>query len=470
MGAGSVPDAREAGEVMEGKTPAGETAGRDPRADTTVDIATSAASDEAADLQDLSDYLVGNYRWFHRHPELSYEEIGTTARIRMLLETNGIEVLDSGLRTGLVAIIRTDAPAPGGRRDNRDNRNNRNNRDGRDTHVDRPVIAIRGDIDALPLDERTGLAYSSENPGVMHACGHDVNLMVALGAAILLSSRSDELAGDVKVVFQPAEEVRADEEHPTGAVAVRRTGVLDDVRVFLGTHDTDELGVGQIGISSGAVSGAVDKFRIDITGHGTHAAHPDKGVNPVSVAAAIVTALQNLASQEVDPVHPHVLTVTHLEAGDTWNVVPSTAFLEGTVRTADVDDRDRIRQGILRVSELTAQAFGAHADVAWTPSSPSVINDSGLAAAAREVAETSGLLSVASPATLGGEDFSYYLRHDDEWTGAAGLFVHLGAASAEFPPHVIHSPFFAPDPRAIPSGARFLADLSIRVLHDLVGE
>ena len=407
--------------------------------------------------------LMADYRWFHRHPELSYDEVATTARIRAILEDHGIEILDSGLETGLVAIIRG-----GGSHSSHHPCSTNDQTAGSSACT--PVIAIRGDIDALPLDERTGLAYSSENPGVMHACGHDVNLMVALGAAVLLNSRSDELAGDVKVVFQPAEEVRADEEHPTGAVAVRRTGVLDDVRVFLGTHDTDALDVRQIGISSGAVSGAVDKFRIDITGHGTHAAHPDKGVNPVSVAAAIVTALQNLASQEVDPVHPHVLTVTHLEAGDTWNVVPSTAFLEGTVRTADVDDRDRIRQGILRVSELTAQAFGAHADVAWTPSSPSVINDSGLAAAAREVAETSGLLSVASPATLGGEDFSYYLCRDDEWTGAAGLFVHLGAASAEFPPHVIHSPLFAPDPRAIPSGARFLADLSIRVLHDLVGE
>ncbi|WP_314688316.1 amidohydrolase [uncultured Bifidobacterium sp.] len=417
---------------------------------TEAGIPASEAPADFAGQPNLSDYLVGNYRWFHAHPELSYGEVRTTARIRALLEANGIETLDSGLRTGLVAIVRGEASESG---DGRDGRR------GRDRH---PVIAIRGDIDALPLAEDTGLPYASRTAGVMHACGHDVNLSVALGAAILLQRRRTSLNGDVKVVFQPAEEVRADAQHPTGAVAVLRTGVLDDVEVFLGTHDTDALDVGTIGISPDGVSGSVDKFRIDVTGRGTHAAHPDKGVNPVVVLSSIVGALQSIPSQSVDPTHPRVLTVTHIEAGETWNVIPSDGFVEGTVRTADVEDRSLIEATLRRVSTCIAEAFGASADVAWTASSPSVVNDPQWVPVAREAASAEGLAVAPSPATLGGEDFSYYLQD-----GRPGLFAHVGVTSRDFPAHVVHSPRFAPDPAAILPGARFLARMAEEVLMRL---
>lgn len=389
------------------------------------------------ELSELASYLEDNYRWFHRHPELAYAEYATTEHIKEMLAEHGIAVVDSGLGTGLVAEVR-----------------------GTEAHVgSAPVVAIRGDIDALPLSEETGLPYTSQTPGVMHGCGHDVNLSVALGAAILLQNRRSEFSGTVKVIFQPAEEVRADKDHPTGAVAVLRTGVLDDVQAFFGTHDTDALPLGTVGISDGAVSGAVDKFEISVTGQGTHAAKPHEGVNPISVVAAIIGALQSVSGQNMDPTHAGVLTVTHVEAGSTWNIVPSTAFLEGTVRTAGTDDREMFRRRVHEIASGVAAAYGVTADVIWNAGCDSVLNDPTWSALARQVASDVGLSVGGNPVSLGGEDFSYYLAD-----GIPGCFVHVGAASADFPAHVIHSPHFAPDPRAIIGGARFLAALAERAL------
>ena len=399
---------------------------------------------DARSYDDLEAELIDNYHWFHRHAELSYQEFDTTQRIRELLERHGIDVLDTDLPTGLVAVIRGTASGS----------------------AQSPVVAIRGDIDALPLTEETGLPYASEHPGVMHACGHDVNLLVALGAAILLNERRDQFAGTVKVIFQPAEEVRADAEHPTGAVRVLQTGALDDVQAFFGTHDADTLPLGTVGVSAGAVSGAVDKFAVTITGQGTHAAHPDHGVNPITVLLSAVNALNTITGQSVDPTHPSVLTVTHIDAGETWNVVPQTAFFEGTVRTANVEDRERIHQTLVRAVTGAAQTYGASAEVGWFPSSNSVINDGHWADVARDVAGEVGLSVAPSPASLGGEDFSYFLSRPDG-RYVPGVFVHVGAASAQFPPHVIHAPQFAPDPRAIIGGARFLSRLAERALGEL---
>jgi amidohydrolase len=159
----------------------------------------------------LDSELVRYYTWFHIHPELSYHEVGTTARIRKILESKNVEILDTGLNTGLIAVIRGEESGP--------------------------VIALRGDIDGLPIQEQTGLEYASQNAGVMHACGHDFNLSVALGAAILLNAHRDIISGTIKVIFQPAEEGRATKDQPTGGVQVIETGVLDDVQAFFGTHD-----------------------------------------------------------------------------------------------------------------------------------------------------------------------------------------------------------------------------------------
>lgn len=374
--------------------------------------------------------LLDHYRWFHRHPELSYREFSTTAHLREILAANGIEILDSGLKTGLVAVVRGGRPGP--------------------------VIALRGDIDGLPVEEQTGLPYASENHGVMHACGHDFNLTVALGAAILLQWRSAELAGTVKIIFQPAEEGRATAQRPTGAVQVLNTGVLDDVQAFFGTHDAPG-DVGVIAISEGGLSGAVDKFQVTVHGKGAHAASPTGGVDPIVAVTAIIQGLQTVVGRNVDPAHPRVLSVTHVEAGSAWNVIPESAFFEGTARTTEESDREIIKQASTRIAERTAEAYGATADVTWFFGSPSVTNDPEWARVARDVAADQGIAVTADRPQLDGEDFSYYQRR------SPGLFVRVGAGDTG----AAHGPTFAPDPDGIWAGVRFLAALAERALEEL---
>lgn len=378
----------------------------------------------------LEQSLLDHYRWFHRHPEPSYEEHATTEHIRRILEEQGIEILKTGLKTGLIAIIRGGRPGP--------------------------VIALRGDIDGLPITENTGLPYTSEHAGYMHGCGHDFNLTVALGAAIELHAVRDDLAGTIKVIFQPAEEGRATKERPTGAVQVLNTGALDDVQAFFGTHDAPGE-VGAIYIKEGGTSGAVDKFAVTIHGHGTHAAEPTKGDDVIVATAAIVQSLQTVVSRSIDPVHPAVLSITHLEAGNTWNVLPSEAFLEGTVRTTERADRQIAKDRAVRIIENTAAAYGVTASVQWFFGSPSVDNSAHWAAVGRRIAAEEGLETRPGWADLGGEDFSYYLDH------APGLFVRIGAGDTNAP----HGPTFAPDPHGIIAGVRFLTAIAKRALAEL---
>ena len=381
-----------------------------------------------AELDGIRDELIEHYRWFHRHPELSNREFETTSEITRILRDHGVEILDSGLVTGVVGIVRGARPGP--------------------------VIALRGDIDALTVQEETGLPYASENSGVMHACGHDFNLSVALGAAILLERHRDALEGGVKIIFQPAEESLATAASPTGAVQVLNTGVLDDVQAFFGTHDAQGL-PGTIYLREGGISGAVDKFQVRIHGRGAHAAHPDAGIDAIPVLTAIVQGLQTIVGRNIDPLHPRVLSVTHLEAGHTWNVLAGEAFFEGTVRTTQPKDRDTIKQAAVRIIENTASAFGATAEVDWEFGSPSVVNNPTWTAVARTLGDEESLDIQDDEVRLGGEDFSYYLQRQP------GLFVHVGAGDAG----AIHSSRFTPDPAGILPGAHFLAALAIRALQ-----
>ncbi|MBT1164524.1 amidohydrolase [Bifidobacterium felsineum] len=383
--------------------------------------------------QELETY----YTWFHQHPEPSYQEHETTARIAEILAEHGIEILTTGLATGLIARITGESEAHEG-----------------GGHV----VAIRGDIDALPITEDTGLPYASQNPGYLHGCGHDYNLTVALGAAILLHERRRDFAGEVKVIFQPAEEVAATKETPTGAVTVLNTGALDDVEAFFGTHDTNAGEPGTALISAGPDSGAVDKFRITVHGRGTHAARPNGGANPIRVAAALIDGIQSISGQDVDPVHPRVVTVTNIEAGNTWNVVPDTAFLQGTARTAYPEDRTIIHDRIASLVAGISAAYGVIGDFEWEYGSPSVINDADWAQLASDTAADLGFDVKPSAPSLGGEDFSYYLAQ------APGAFVHLGVGNGDRP---MHGPTFFAKTDAIADGADLLATLAQRALERL---
>lgn len=362
--------------------------------------------------------LVAFFEDLHAHPELGFEEYRTTEKVVAELERCGIERLETGLRTGAIAVV-------GGKRPGR-------------------TIGLRCDMDALPIQEATNLSYVSQNDGVMHACGHDFHTAVMLGAAALLKAREAEIPGMIKIVFQPAEEIAV------GGKAVVATGLLDDVAEFYGIHSYPRFERGVLGIKEGPVMAAPDRFRIDISGRGTHAAQPYKGVNPIPAAAAVVSAAQSLTGLAVDPFSPALVTVTHIEAGNTWNVVPGAAVVEGTVRTLIPRDRERIRAGLERIARSSAEAYGCDAAFTWGEGPAAVINDGALCAVARELALEMGFRVDRQEDTLGGEDFSEYLRR------CPGVFIRVGTGGG----YPSHHPKFTVDTAALWPAARYFARLA----------
>ena len=370
-------------------------------------------------MQDtLSRQLMESFRYLHSHPETAFEENLTTAHLRSVLESAGIAILDCGMPTGLVARI--DGAQPG------------------------RTIGLRADIDALPIHEESGLDYASVIPGKMHACGHDFHAAAALGAALLLHARREQLSGSVKVIFQPAEEVDG------GAGRVVNTGVTDDCTCFLAAHTYPGFPAGTVGIKEGPVMAAVDRFALTIRGRGCHAAQPHKGVDPIVVQAALVQALQTIVSRTLSPFSNSLVSITHVSAGNTWNVIPETALLEGTVRTLDPKDRVLVEKQFRQIVQGVCEAWGATAELNWQPGSPAVINDTRLCALARRVALADGFKVDRQEDTLGGEDFSEYLKDKP------GVFVRIGTGG-DYP---AHHPRFTVDPAALYPAACYLADLA----------
>ncbi len=369
--------------------------------------------------------LLQTFEWFHRHPELSFQEFGTTEKIRALLDAAGIRILDLPLETGLVAEIA--GPQPG------------------------PAVAVRCDIDALPIKELTDLPYRSENDGKMHACGHDFHTTAMLGAARLLKKREKKLAGSVKVIFQPGE------ESSLGALKITETGVLDGVRAIFGIHVIPNVPVGTVVISPGAMTAAVDRFEITFTGKGVHAAYPQNGVDPVVAAAQFISAAQTVVSRNIDPFHPGLVSITHVDSGSTWNVIPSTAFLEGTVRTLKKEDRALIPKRLEELAENIARAFRAKADFRWIAGPPATDNDPAWTEFARKVAAENGLKAVPATPALGGEDFAFYQQT------LRGVYIQIGTGPSESN----HNPKFRADPQALPAAAAYVASLAEKALSAL---
>lgn len=334
----------------------------------------------------LAERLRNFRRHLHQHPELSLEEVQTTASIVEFLKDSGIEVLSSNLPTGTFALVRGKRPGP--------------------------CVAIRTDIDALPIVEQTGLPYASTIEGKMHACGHDFHTASVLGAAWLAQQWADSeesFAGSILFVFQPAEEVGA------GAKQVVASGVLQEqgVRCIFGEHNNPLLERGYIGVKSGPLMGSVDDFRIVVRGTGGHAAIPQTSVDPILVAAHLVTGLQSLVSRNVSPLHSAVVTVGQLHAGTARNIIPEEAVLEGTVRTLQPENRDLLEERLKTLAFSTAAAFGASAEVDYERQLPVTESDEAMAGIVREAAQhVVGVDAVveAMP-TLGGEDFSIYGEH-----------------------------------------------------------
>ena len=368
--------------------------------------------------------LIEVFQWLHRHPELGMKEYQSTEYLRKVLLDHGVRLLDLKLETGLIAMV--------------------------GTGID-PVIALRADIDALPIQEQTTLPYASETPGVMHACGHDFHASCMLGAALLLKEREASLPGTVKVIFQPAEEINR------GADLMANSGLLDDVRLFLAGHTYPWLSAGTIGIRPGPVMASADRFSVRIRGKGCHAANPDMGVDPIPALGAVISSFQTAVSRRINPFDGAVVSITRVEAGNTWNVIPESAFLEGTVRAMDETVRDRIRQCLEQMTVKTASAYECEAVFKYEQGPAPVVNDSGVCERASVVAGELGFNVECNPPSMIGEDFSRYLK------AAPGALFRIGTGGG----YDNHHPMFTANPLALLPAAVFFATLAATELERL---
>ena len=374
--------------------------------------------------QKLHEILVNYRRELHEYPELSRQEFQTTQRIRKWLQAHQIDIVEyPSLSTGVIAQIVG--------------------------KLEGPMIALRADIDALPIHEETGLAFTSQNTGVMHACGHDFHTAAIFGAAILLNERKEELQGTVRIIFQPAEETAQ------GAIDIVDAGVLDGVEAIFGFHNKPDLPVGTIGIKSGALMASVDRFEIDIQGVGGHAGMPQNSVDPIVVGSAIVSGLQHIISRELNPFHNIVISTTRFQAGNTWNVIPDKAELEGTVRTFQNEARDLIPSLMKRKVEGIATAFGATVDFRWFPYLPVVDNDPKFYDILTQTAQELNYTVVEAKPSPGGEDFALYQMK------IPGFFVWVGVEG----PRQWHHPSYVLNEDALLVAANYFANVAQNVLQ-----
>jgi len=375
---------------------------------------------------ELQNLLVQYRRELHRFPELSMQEHKTTERIKQWLTQAGIAVLDiPNLTVGVVAEVRGNCPGP--------------------------TIALRADIDALPIQELSGVEFCSEVPGVMHACGHDFHTSVMIGAAILLQENREQLHGSVRFLFQPAEEAA------NGAKWMAEHDVLNGVSAVFGCHNRPDLPVGTIGVKEGALMASVDRFEIDVNGTGGHAGMPQNCVDPIVIGAQIVTALQTVVSRGVSPIDSAVVSVTRFSAGNTWNVIPTQAQLEGTVRTLQKTVREQIPNRMRSIAEGITQANGAKAEFRWFENLPMVFNAPQFTEVISRSAEQENLNVIPAKPNLGGEDFALYQSL------IPGYFVWIGTDGKE----EWHHPQFTVNEQALSVGARYFARLGRNVLNQL---
>ncbi|MDJ1474140.1 M20 peptidase aminoacylase family protein [Bacillus sp. LS15-K4] len=376
----------------------------------------------AANLEQLTEMLISIRRNLHEHPELSYEEFETTKTIKNWLEEKNITIINSSLETGVIAEIS-------------------GNNSG-------PIIAIRADIDALPIQEETNLSYASKIPGKMHACGHDFHTAAIIGAAYLLKEKESSLSGTVRFIFQPAE------ESSNGACKVIESGHLHGVQAIFGMHNKPDLPVGTIGIKDGPLMAGVDRFEIEIHGVGTHAAVPDAGVDPIVASSQIVMALQTIVSRNISSSHNAVVSITNIHSGNTWNVIPEKATLEGTVRTFQTETREKIPALMKRIIQGVSDALGVKTEFRFYAGPPAVYNDISLTNLSSQVAEKMNLTIISPTPSMAGEDFSFYQQE------IPGSFVFMGTNGT----HEWHHPAFTVDEQALPISAEYFALLAEKAL------
>ncbi len=396
-------------------------------------------SKRVADLAaEVSPQVVQWRHDFHAHPELSNREERTARVVAEQLKALGLDEIRTGVaHHGVVALIRGTQPGP--------------------------TVALRADMDALPIQENTGLPCASQNAGVMHACGHDAHTAILLGAASVLVKLRGELRGNVKLIFQPAEEgVPAGEKG--GAELMVAEGALKDpaVDAIFGLHIKPEMDVGTLGTRPGVLMANVERFRVIVRGKQSHAAMPWQGVDPIVAAAHVITAIQTIPSRHIDARQPVVVSVGIIKAGTAWNIIPGEVYLEGTIRTHDAAVREKAIEEFERLVRQTAAAHGAEAEINLSRTTPMVFNEARLTARMiPSLVRAAGEGRVVQPEPMmGGEDFAAYLQR------VPGMFFFLGVRNPDLgATHPLHSPQMRIDEAALPLGVRAMALLALDYLR-----
>lgn len=370
--------------------------------------------------EEIERWMVEVRRYLHKNPETSYDEHNCSAFIKEQLDKLGIEYTDGWGGTGIAAYI-GDCEKRG-------------------------CVGLRADMDALPITEKTNLAYASEQDGIMHACGHDGHVAMLLGAARLLKNGT-ALPGGVKLIFQPAE------EHGNGAAQLVREGILDRVQVIFGGHIDTHFKTGSITVDEGLICAFADPFHIKLSGRGGHAARPHESTDAIVAASSLVMIIQTLVSREVDPNKSQVITIGSFQSGTVHNVIADQAILKGTIRSTDEVTREKTLCGLKRVVQSIETMYDVRAEIVFEPGLPAVINAPQATKIARmaatHVAGEGGVISQGFP-SLGGEDFSFYQQYIDGCMVRFGAMLPGGAGPA-------HSSTFDFDENCLKYGAGWMA-------------
>jgi len=387
--------------------------------------------DFLSEAQSLFEHTRALRRDFHRHPELGFQEVRTAGIVAKELADLGLEVTTGIGKTGVVAMLEGQRPGP--------------------------VVLLRFDMDALPILEVTGAPYASQNPGVMHACGHDGHISVGLTVARLLQAHIQEMAGSIKFVFQPAEEGLG------GAEAMVADGVLDNPRpdIVLALHLWNEKPLGWFGISPGPIMAASEIFKVRVSGKGGHGATPHLTVDPVVASAQVITALQGIVARNVPPLESAVVSVTSIRGGEAFNVIPPAVEMLGTIRTFLPSVRQTVLERFQQAAEGVAAAMGCQAEVQITSITPAVVNDAGVVS---HVQEAVGRLWPDQPVdgkyqSMVSEDMAFMMQH------IPGCYFFVGSANIAMgldAPH--HSPRFDIDETALPRAAALMAASAVSFL------
>jgi amidohydrolase len=372
-------------------------------------------------IKDLSEALAPRLieirRHLHSHPELSGQEYQTAAYVAGVLSSCGIAVQEAIGKTGVIGELV-------GRTDDR-------------------LVAIRTDMDALPIQERTSLEFTSRQPGIMHACGHDVHTTVGLGTAMVLSQLGEELPGNTRFLFQPAEEIAQ------GASWMVKDGAMNDVSAIFSLHVFPSIPAGSVGIRYGALTAAADDLEILIMGESGHGARPHEAVDAIWIASQVITTLQQAISRTQNPLRPMVLTIGQISGGRAPNVIADQVRLTGTVRSLHPDTHANLPEWIEKIVANICNTYGATYQINYRRGVPSVQNDLALTqlleGSAKEAWGSDRVLILPEP-SLGAEDFSIYLQH------APGTMFRLGVGFKDKPNHPLHHPQFEVDETAIVTG------------------